>query len=616
MVPAETDHLFTAAYGTSRLRESAMPKQTQNARPTDAPRTRSLTIVAQDPSIRRNGRILTARVDVPAEELVAGPWGHRVQIIDYDASTATLYTSLPPKAHGLVGNKYKDPFLNADDAVILGDPHFHAQNVYAIVMRTLARFEYALGRRVSWGFGQHQLKVAPHAFADANAFYSESDEALAFGYFPGADGQMVFSCLSHDVVVHETSHALLDGLRERFTDPSSPDQAAFHEGFSDVVAILSVFSLRDVIRKLVDIDTTHARGGEYQLREKETLVHKERLRPERLKDSIIFGMAKQMGGEMSGLRGHPLRQSLSLPVSPKWYRDSEEFLEPHRRGEIFVAAVLNAFVQIWSQRTIALGFVQGQFRDRERVVEEGATAADRLLTMVIRALDYTPPIHIEFGDFLSALLTADFEIQPDDTKYAFRKGLLDSFAAFGIVPGSKGTAAAEPGIWDSCSSTRFATNRTHFESMLQDPDEVFWFIWENRKNLGVVEGAFGKILSVRPCLRIASDGFSLRETVAEFYQVVRLTAAELPRLGLSAPPGMPRDEVIPIYGGNTVIFDEYGQPKYNIHNSMRRPERQQRRLNYLWEHGQIGRRRTGKFSEMHMQKGMGAGIDHNRAESW
>src|SRR5262249_8804805 len=147
------------------------------------------------------------------------------------------------------------------ESKILGDPHFHAQNVYAIIMRTLARFEFALGRRASWGFGQHQLKVAPHAFADANAFYSEADEALGFGYFPGRDGNIVFSCLAHDVVVHETTHALVDGLRERFTDPSSPDQAAFHEGFADIVAILSVFSLPDVVRKLMDVDTSSGESG-------------------------------------------------------------------------------------------------------------------------------------------------------------------------------------------------------------------------------------------------------------------------------------------------------------------------------------------------------------------
>ena len=52
-------------------------------------RTRKLTIVAQDPSVTdAEGNILTAEVDVPAEELAPGPWGYRVHVIDYDGSSA------------------------------------------------------------------------------------------------------------------------------------------------------------------------------------------------------------------------------------------------------------------------------------------------------------------------------------------------------------------------------------------------------------------------------------------------------------------------------------------------------------------------------------------------
>jgi hypothetical protein len=120
-------------------------------------RTRKLTIVAQDPAITgRDGRILTAEVDVPAEELARGPLGYRVHVIDYDGSTRTLYArSSTGPGHG-----YRDPFRNPSNATILNNPQFHAQNVDAIVMRTLARFEFALGRRVSWGFRGHQIKVA------------------------------------------------------------------------------------------------------------------------------------------------------------------------------------------------------------------------------------------------------------------------------------------------------------------------------------------------------------------------------------------------------------------------------------------------------------------------
>ena len=40
--------------------------------------------------------------------------------------------------------------------------------------------------------------------------------------------------------------------------------------------------------------------------------------------------------------------------------------------------------------------------------------------MWIRALDYMPPVHLEFGDALSAALTADTEVRPDDSRYQLR----------------------------------------------------------------------------------------------------------------------------------------------------------------------------------------------------
>ena len=222
------------------------------------PNTHRCTIIAQDPSIKVDGHILTAQVSVPAEELIAGPCGHRVNVIDYDASTNTLYQpailSLDPDGklldpYAIEGNSTPPKTPKGYDDQLLNDPRFHAQNAYAIVMRTLARFEFALGRRVPWGSNGHQLHIAPHAFAEPNAFYSREDRGIFFGYFTGDDGKPVFTCLSHDVIAHETTHAILDGLRARYLEPSSPDQAAFHEGFADIVALLSVFSLEERRRR-------------------------------------------------------------------------------------------------------------------------------------------------------------------------------------------------------------------------------------------------------------------------------------------------------------------------------------------------------------------------------
>jgi hypothetical protein len=55
------------------------------------PNTRTLTVIAQDPSVKLRGRILTTELTVPAEDLLPGPCGYRIDVIDYDSSTDTLY---------------------------------------------------------------------------------------------------------------------------------------------------------------------------------------------------------------------------------------------------------------------------------------------------------------------------------------------------------------------------------------------------------------------------------------------------------------------------------------------------------------------------------------------
>ncbi|MEW6600712.1 MAG: hypothetical protein AB1499_07055, partial [Nitrospirota bacterium] len=210
--------------------------------------TRTLSVIAQDPSVREaNGRILMSRIKVPKEVLDPGPIGYRVQVVDYDTTEQMFHGS-----HALP-LRFEDepPAWREGHQKIVNDYRFHAQNVYALVMKTLARFEHALGRRVGWSFRTHQLKIAPHGMLDANAFYAPGQEGLVFGYFPGLTGKTVYTCLSHDVVVHETAHALIDALRERYLDPSSPDQAAFHEGFADVIALLSVFAQEELVQELM-----------------------------------------------------------------------------------------------------------------------------------------------------------------------------------------------------------------------------------------------------------------------------------------------------------------------------------------------------------------------------
>jgi len=555
-----------------------MPETT--ARSLQTPCTRTLTILVQDPTVKVNGQILTVDAAIPAETLGPGPRGFRVFIVDFDASTCVMYTpaTVPVKKKSI--------------EKLIGDPSFHAQNAYTIVMRTLARFEFALGRRVSWSFDGHQIHVAPHAFAEANSFYSKRDRGLFFGYFKNERNETIFTCLSHDVVAHETTHALLDGLRERYTFPSSPDQAAFHEGFADVVALLSIFSLPGVVAQLIDAKTP--KGDRL-------FVKTSYLTKQKLQDTALFGLGEEMDP-----RGSALRRSVRIKPN-KSLLTQPRYLEPHSRGEIFVAAMMNAFLEIWLARIAQLGDGIEKRLQRAKVAEEGEAAADHLLTMAIRAVDYAPVTDLLFGDYLTALLTADLEVQPDDSRYGYRKIISESFAAYGIAHApTRRSVEDKVRVWEPPPGN-LDYSKTHFESMHQDPDEVFRFLWENRKSLGLCEDAYTRVQSVRPCLRLSSDGFLLRETVAEYVQILNLYAGELSRFAIKVPAGMPEQTQVALYGGGTLVFDDYGQLKYHVRTRVLNSKRQENRLQYLWKTGffESDAPVTRSFAEMHRLRLMG-----------
>ncbi len=558
--------------------------------------TRKLTVFALDPSVKSGGKILRTQIEIPNESLEAGPRGHRAFVIDYDSGTDEFRRPSLAKAlfAGVTGAP-NDPFARWSDSALLRSPDFHAFMTYGVVMKTLSRFEYALGRRLSWSFGSHQIQIAPHAFSDANAFYSDRAQGLFFGYFPTHTGRgAVFTCLSHEIVAHETTHALLDGLRERYTDPSSPQQAGFHEGFADIVALLSILSAQSIVERVVDLGLPRAAGG---------AIRRASVTAESLRNSGLFGLAQQMGSELAGVHGFALRRSVSLPPR-KDYLTSGQCDEPHTCGEIIVAAVLNAYVNIWVSRLQALG--DDIKLDRARASEEGAELADHLLNVCIRAIDYCPPTDIEFSDFASALLTVDAELNPADAKYSLRAHLLRAFLSYGIVPTSKGKSQRQKGSWDPPpqSDEDYVYDRTHFESMKSDPDELFRFLWENQALFKLHDEAHTRVLSVRPCTRLGRDGFILRETVAEYHQSLKIFASELRRLGIKKPDTMPADTPVTLYGGNAVIFDEYGHVKYNIGKSIMDTVRQNKRLAYLWEHGAFtrGAGKERSFSSLHRRR--------------
>jgi hypothetical protein len=541
------------------------------------PRVFELQIVAQDVTVKNkdSGKVLRATVKVPATRLEPGPRGPRFHVVDYDATSHLLAKKPVDLTHygDPRGWVVQDQILAATDEE-LASPQCLAQNVYAIAARTLAAFEFGLGRPVPWGFGGHTLYLVPAAFSEANAYYADDDQALYFGYVGKRDRNPVYTSLSHDIVAHETTHAILDGLRRRYDAPGLPDQPAFHEGFADIVALLSVFSMREVVENLLGPGPDE--------------IPSSQVAEPALTKTPLFKMAEQLGDVVHANRGDGLRDSVHLDPTTEWKDGGREWDEPHRRGEILVACVTQALVNMWQARMEDL--VRHDTLSRGRAAEEGSRAARHLLEMLIRAIDYCPPVEFEFVDFLDAVLASDKEVAPDD-ELEYRRRLTEAFAPFGIEPQEvEGRHLSE--------KSRPSYRNYHFASLRSDPDEVARFIWDNVRLLRIDTRFYTHVEDVRPSVRIGPDGFVVSETVADYVQELIGSPPELRRLSRRSDfaRNVPDDVQIKLFGGGSVIFDQWGGLKYHQTKPLGDWDRQQKRLDYLVRQGLFDRKGQLGFS--------------------
>lgn len=109
------------------------------------------------------------------------------------------------------------------------DPRFHQQMVCAVVMKVIENFERALGRPIRFR-GNNKLTVLPRAFEDENALLRSGHAVHAFRVFRGGmriipvrtwPARRFFTCLDHDIVAHETTHAIIDRMRDHFNAPTT-----------------------------------------------------------------------------------------------------------------------------------------------------------------------------------------------------------------------------------------------------------------------------------------------------------------------------------------------------------------------------------------------------------
>ncbi|MEA2206065.1 MAG: hypothetical protein QOE77_2841 [Blastocatellia bacterium] len=549
---------------------------------------RPLKIFASDPLLGRTfGN--RARIDIVNEPLQVGPIGSRLEVIDYDGAQDCFYSPVNLDLPAILMQGGLDPSES--------DPRFHQQMVYAVAQKTLENFDRALGRVLRLGSHSRKrgtnyprLRLFPHAFYGANAFYSMNLNAILFGYFkadaadvgPNLPGQTVFTCLSHDVITHEMTHAIVDRLRPLFLEPSNIDVLAFHEGFADIVALFQHFSFQDILREQL-----------------------QRTRLDVRTSSPLVQLARQFGFATGG--GKALRSALDEPNT----KLSDSVSEPHDRGSILVAAVFDGFSKTYQRRItdllrIATGgtgtLPQGDLHPDlvNRIATEAARTAQRVLDMCIRAFDYMPPVDVTFGDFLRAMITADFELVPDD-EFNLRDAMIEAFRLRGIFPEGVNSLAEESLLWDNVENKLpilggevptlleqvFFNAVRSFDTGWQDPtyqpdivdptkqyvsdDEgeeieldvnaelgsaLHAYATANKDQLALNDDLKIQVRGFHPVFRVAPNGRLLVELVVQYAQVDHSVKDQLGG--------------IPFRGGCTLIASSNGKVRYLISKPMRK----------------------------------------------
>lgn len=557
---------YTIGEGVARA-ALVQPYQLQ---PGDPP-TRPLQIYTLDPAAsRQDGSVAT--VQTPYEPLAPGPKGALIVVDCHDQDRRHAATP-----------------INLDDPAILiqngrkpssTDYGFHQQMVYAVCMLTYTAFRRALGRDIAWGFNQldlqskqPRLRVFPYGFAGENAHYDKQRGELRFGYYQAhklvkgrnLPNGRVYTSLSHDIIAHEMTHALLDGLRSRFALPTGRDVPAFHEGFADLIAIFQRFSYEQVVQSAVR--QAYRRWGDEL--------------------DLLTSIARQFGETTT--EGGRLRTAINMETvmrKPKLYHESKE--AAHELGSILVAAVLNAAVTLFLKKTeryVRLAtngtgvLPKGELsHDLHNLLTDTARKlASQFLTICVRAVDYCPPVDITFGDFLRAVITADHDLVPDDP-WGYREAWIDAFRLRCIYPSDIKDLSEEALLWDrlerpipaiealSFAQLRFkgdpgrpaTTQELHRQAcalgeVVSQPQwiEEFGCVYGDDPRLRGDTVDLPRIESIRTSQRAGPNGEIVYDLVAEVLQRRRVQKTQT-------------QPAFDFYGGATVILNPEGRIRYLI----------------------------------------------------
>ena len=553
---------------------------------------RHVWVFTVDPSLKkRDGE--TQKIRIPYEKLAPGPVGGLFEVDTTDGPTGDRYRMVDLDDPKLLRSRGVSP----DEA----DARFHGQMVYAVASLTYEAFRKALGRLPGWAFrtglpdgGPNRLVLAPFAMNEANAYYSRQERRVAFGYTVTGKGhpifpanKVIFTTLSSDVITHEVTHAVLDGLRPYFSEPTNADVPAFHEAFADLMAIFQRFNFKDFVKAQL-----RAANGDIS------------------QSTFLNAIAPEIGyvtKEFRGLRNYMYeRGDLVSDASGTGDGTGDNVVTiesaepgPHSRGAVLADAVFEAFVQIAKARTrplirLATGgrgtLGEGELNEEllDHLTARVRRIAGQFRTICIRAIDFCPPVDLNFGDYLRAMITADTALIAADP-HGYREALISAFRRRRIYPQYVRTMSETALIWGKPMRDYPPIDALNLGNLRFDGDPGAVPAYEDTKahamalgetiaanqalmdELGLCKPSRDaepfEVSSMRTARRAGPDGQISFDLIAEVVQVRRIPVGD----GRKAP----------YRGGATLIIDAFGRIRFMIRKHINNDERQKAFKKYV-----------------------------------
>lgn len=468
-----------------------------------------------------------------------GPVSSRVAVVDYDVNQDTVF---PPAPYDAQKRRFHAP----------PDTHeFRQINAWATVLHTLDLYEdaQALGRKIPWGFPGNRLLVLPHAGYWENAFYDRKTKTLQFFYFQ-ADDEQIFTCLSHDIVSHETGHAILDGIRPLYNFPSSPDTAGFHEFLGDATAILAAFHHRTYLRVTIEEAKRDLRN-----------------------DNLVAALAEQFG---AALYGDANRYFLRNAINDRTMQDVKDTWEAHAYSEVMTGAFYEILIEMYDKQWK---------RERDEAQEKGHKpspvralfiAVRHMRRLALRALDYCPPADLSYLDYGRAMLKADDIAYPVDS-FGYRDMVRRVFIKRGIA---KNALELKPYPTPARSDFLEYT----FANIDDSPVAAYHFLDRNRRVLDIPANQDLQVTALYGNAKEGDRSYQMpRELILEYTWELDVSVK-------GKRFGKLDGSTYPLLCGGTLVFDEranvlYWSPK---EASEKRVARLLDYLAYLVKEGAIG----------------------------